>query len=170
LLKLKIAVTNQIFTLSYIQIHNHNLNYNIMKTLKSIVLGLALLVVCGAAKANNTTDDKLSSNYAINTFVDAMTHGKLAGINEVIDKSAEFNMVRGKKVLSFNKNEMLDFFKNNKNVEQDCTTTTSIVESNANVTIVNVAMKYDGFVRNNYVTIANTGNGWKITNVYSTFK
>ncbi len=25
------------------------------------------------------------------------------------------------------------------------------------------------FVRSNYVTIANTGNGWKITNVYSVF-
>ena len=65
---------------------------------------------------------------------------------------------------------MLDYFKSNKDIEQTCTTSTSIVESNANVTIVKVAMKYADFVRNNYVTIANTGNGWKITNVYSVFK
>ena len=65
---------------------------------------------------------------------------------------------------------MLEFFKSNKNIEQICTTSTSIVESNNNVAIVKVSMKYDDFVRNNYVTIANTGNGWKITNVYSVFK
>lgn len=140
-----------------------------MKTLKSIVLGLALLIICGVAKAN-TIDEKTTPNYAINTFVDAMTRGKLAGLDGVLDKSAEFNMLRGKKVLSFSKNDMLAFFKENKNIEQSCTTSTSIVESTPSVTIVKVSMKYDDFVRNNYVTIANTGNGWKITNVYSVFK
>lgn len=140
-----------------------------MKTLKSIMLGLALLLLCGAAKANNI-DDRLTPNYAINTFVDAMTRGKLAGLNEVLDKSVGFSMLRGKTVLSFTRSEMLDYFKSNKDIEQTCTTSTSIVESNANVTIVKVAMKYADFVRNNYVTIANTGNGWKITNVYSVFK
>jgi hypothetical protein len=140
-----------------------------MKTLKSIMLGLALLLLCGAVKANNI-DDRLTPNYAINTFVDAMTRGKLAGINEVLDKSVEFSMLRGKTVISLTRSEMLEFLKSNKNIEQTCTTSTSIVESNANVIIVKVAMKYSDFVRNNYVTIANTGNGWKITNVYSVFK
>ena len=140
-----------------------------MKTLKSIVLGLALLVICGVAKAN-TTDDATSPNYAINTFVDAMTRGKLAGLDGVLDKSAEFNMLRGKTVLSFGKNDMLVFFKENKNIEQSCTTSTSLVRSDDKVAIVKVDMNFDGFVRSNYVTIANTGKGWKITNVYSVFK
>jgi len=140
-----------------------------MKALKSIMLGLALLVVCGIAKAN-TIDEKVTPNYAINTFVDAMTRGKLAGLDAVLDKSAEFNMLRGKKMLSFTKNEMLEFFKSNKNIEQACTTSTSIVESDNKVAIVKVSMKYDNFVRDNYVTIANNGSSWKITNVYSVFK
>jgi len=140
-----------------------------MKALKSIMLGLALLVVCGIAKAN-TIDEKVTPNYAINTFVDAMTRGKLAGLDAVLDKSAEFNMLRGKKMLSYTKNEMLEFFKSNKNIEQACTTSTSIVESDNKVAIVKVSMKYDNFVRDNYVTIANNGSSWKITNVYSVFK
>jgi len=140
-----------------------------MKALKSIMLGLALLVVCGIAKAN-TIDEKVTPNYAINTFVDAMTRGKLAGLDAVLDKSAEFNMLRGKKMLSFTKSEMLEFFQSNKNIEQACTTSTSIVESDNKVAIVKVSMKYDNFVRDNYVTIANKGSSWKITNVYSVFK
>src|SRR6201999_3121646 len=111
---------------------NHNLITIYMKTLKSILLGLALLLVCGLAKANtndNNIDDRSTPTFAINTFVDAMTRGKLAGLSEVLDKTAEFSMVRGKKVLSFNKSEMLNFFKDNRNIEQTCTTSTSVVES-----------------------------------------
>ena len=55
-----------------------------MKTLKSIVLGLALLVICSVAKANTYTDgDNLTKNYAINTYIDAMTHGKIKNFSEV---------------------------------------------------------------------------------------
>jgi len=140
-----------------------------MKTLKSIVLGLALLAVGSAVKAGSTNDDNLTKNHAINTYVDAMTRGKLQGLNDVLDNSVEFNMLRGKTVLSFSKKQMLDYLQTTKNTEQVCTTNTTIIESDANVAVVKVDMKYEGFVRSNYVTIANTGSGWKITNVYSVF-
>jgi hypothetical protein len=152
-----------------------------MKTLRSIMLGLAMLALCGAAKANasdkltqtykaNASDNgKLTQTYAVNTYVDAMTRGRLTGLNDVLDNAASFNMVRGKQVLSFDKKQMLDYLKTNRNTEQMCTTSTSVVESTPNIAIVKVDMKYENFTRSNYVTIANTGNGWKITNVYSTF-
>ena len=140
-----------------------------MKTLKSIILGLALLACCGAVNAKTTDDGRLTKTHAINTFVEAMTMGKLNGLNDVLDKSVALGMVRGNKVLSFDKNQILEYFQNNKNVEQVCTTSTSIVENGAEIAIVKVDMKYENFTRSNYITIANTGSGWKITNVYSVF-
>jgi hypothetical protein len=140
-----------------------------MKTLKTMMLGLAMLALCGAVKANTNDNGKLTKNYAINTYIDAMTRGKLNGLNDVLDQSAAFNMVRGKQVLSFDKKQMLDYFKTNKNIEQQCTTSTSVVESNAGLAIVKVDMKFENFTRSNYITIAHTANGWKITNVYSVF-
>src|SRR5277367_3510380 len=96
------GVTNQIVGASYRYKTKHNkLNFNIMKTLKSILLGLALLAVGTAVKANNTNDGTLTENHAINTYVDAMTRGKLQGLNDVLDQSAQFSMLRGKTVLSF---------------------------------------------------------------------
>jgi hypothetical protein len=65
---------------------------------------------------------------------------------------------------------MFESLKLNKNVEEDCTTSTSIMESNSDIAVVKVDMQFDSFVRSNYVTIANTGKGWKITSVYSVFK
>lgn len=143
-----------------------------MKKLKSIILGLALLAVCGAANATTTAteNDNLTATHAVNTYVDAMTRGRISGLNEVLDSSVKFNMLRGKKMLSFSKKEMMDFFKGDKNVEQACTTSTSVVESNADIKVIKVDMKFDSFTRSNYVTVANTGDGWKITNVYSVFK
>ncbi|NHA08071.1 nuclear transport factor 2 family protein [Mucilaginibacter sp. HC2] len=142
-----------------------------MKTLKSILLGLALLVIASASKATTYTDgENLTKNYAISTYIDAMTHGKLKGLSEVIDQDAKFSMLRGKTVLNFSKDEMLQSLNASKDTEQTCTTTTSVVESNEAIAVIKVDMQYDGFTRSNFVTVSNTGKGWKITNVYSVFK
>jgi hypothetical protein len=141
-----------------------------MKTLKSIVLGLALLVVTNVVKADEPVVAKYSKNHAISTYVSAMTEGKSAGLKEVIDQSAKFSTLRGKQVVSFDKADLLKYAEQNKNVRQSCTTTTTEVESNNDLSVVKVEMKYENFTRTNYVTMANTGEGWKITNVYSVFK
>ena len=143
-----------------------------MKNLKSIILGLALVLACGAVKATPVIDDNenLTATHAVNTYIDAITRGKLNGLNDVLDQTVKFNMLRGKKMLSFDKKQMMDFFKGDKNIEQDCVTSTDVVESNTDIKVVKVDMKYKGFTRSNYVTVANTGDGWKITNVYSVFK
>ena len=140
-----------------------------MKTLKTMMLGLVLVAGFGIAKANTPNDKKLTQNYAINTFIDAMTRGKLDGFNDVLDNTMKFSQLRGKTVLSFSKKEMLTFMETNKNVEQICTTSTSVVEQDSNVEVVKVNMNYGSFTRTNYVTLANTGTGWKIVDVYSFF-
>ena len=142
-----------------------------MKTLRTLMIGIALFAVCTAAKATTHTDEaNMSKNFAINTYIDAMTRGKAEGMNEVLDPTVKFTILRGKNVLSFSKKDMLDYLKTDKDVEQDCTTSTEIEQDDAAQSVVKIDMKYNGFVRSNYVTLANTGNGWKIINVYSVFK
>jgi len=147
------------------------LNRNIMKTLKSTIAIIALLFVGVAAKATiHTEEGNMSKNFAINTYIDAMTRGKATGMNEVLDPTVKFTILRGKNVLSFSKKQILENLKADKDVEQNCTTDTEILQNDAEQSVVKVDMKYDGFVRSNYVTLANTDDGWKIINVYSVFK
>jgi len=135
------------------------------------MLGLVLLTVCGAVKANAIPKpENLTKTYAVNTYVNAMTRGKLDGFNDVLDQSVKFSMLRGKNILCFDKNQMVDFMKKQKNIQQTCTTSTQIVENSNDVVVVRVDMKFENFIRSNYVTVANTGGGWKITNVHSVFK
>ncbi|QXV65438.1 nuclear transport factor 2 family protein [Mucilaginibacter achroorhodeus] len=139
-----------------------------MKTLRNLTAVVALMITCSFAKADEPAVN-LTRVHAINTYLDAMTRGKIEGLNQVVDASAKFSILRGKSIVSFDKKQMTDFLKEQKNVEQTCTTNTEVVESNSHIAVVKVDMKYNGFTRSNYVTIANTGNGWKITNVYSVF-
>jgi hypothetical protein len=147
----------------------NNLTNPIMKTLKSIMLGIALMAIVGAVEGKNVKGTRFTKTHAIDVFVNAMTQGRLSDLNNVVDQNAEFSLLRDKTIINFSRKEMLDFLKTTKNIEQACTTSTSIIANDANVEIVKVNMKFNGFVRSNYVTIANTGSGWKITNVYSVF-
>lgn len=141
-----------------------------MKTLKTIFIALLVTLTFTAAKANNPNiKERLTMRYAINIYVDAFTHGKSAGLFEIIDENAKFLHNRGQQVISFSKNQILQSLENEHNVEQNCTTIIKIVENNSNLVVYKVQMKYQNFSRTNYVTMTDTGNGWKITNVSSVF-
>ncbi|MGI4752091.1 MAG: nuclear transport factor 2 family protein [Janthinobacterium lividum] len=141
-----------------------------MKTLKTILIALFVTLTFNAAKANNPTiKEKLTMYYAINTYVDAFAHGKTSGLASIIDDSAKFSHTRGEKIISFNKTQILENFDSQENTEQNCITTTKVVENNTNFVVYKVQMKYQDFSRINYVTMTDTGNGWKITNVTSVF-
>jgi hypothetical protein len=143
-----------------------------MKTLKTIILGLATVVTFGAANAKNIlpNNEKISVNYAVSTYVNAMAHGQNMGLDAVIDNNCKFTMLRGKSMLSFNKAQLMESFQSNQNVDQQCKTSVSVNETNADITVVKVNMEYAGFTRINYVTLTNTVDGWKISNIYSVFK
>lgn len=142
-----------------------------MKTLKLFVPLLSLLIAFTTASAKNLPDEGIfTKTHAINTYVDAMARGKLDGFDQVIDSSAKFTMLRkDKRLISYNKTEMIAFLNKIKNVEENCTTSTAIIQNTADMIVAKVDMQFEGFTRSNYVSIANTGNGWKIINVYSVF-
>ena len=141
-----------------------------MKSLKMAVLSIALLAVFGVANVAKASGVPLTENDVINTYVNAMTQGKVTGINAAFDEHATFSMLQGKKVVNISKSDMLAFFNETKGVQQNCTTSTSVIENNANNSIVRVDMQYGNHIRSNYVTMVNTEDGWKITDVYTIFK
>jgi len=143
-----------------------------MKNLKSITAAICLVAIGIAAKANKTTKEERAASpvYAIHTYADAMSHGKIDGLAQVIDRSAKFSMKRGSNLLSSGKDDMLTYAKENKNIQQNCVTNSSLINVNADMAMAKITMHYPGFTRTNYVTLTHTGNGWKITDVYSVIK
>jgi hypothetical protein len=136
-----------------------------MKTLKSIVLGLALLVVGTIANAANKPAAVLTKNDVLNIYVNAVVHGKLDGLDAVLDDNVKFVMQRGDNETVLNKKNILESFKASENMEQGCTYTTTVVKDTKDGMIVKLEMKYDGYVRTNLITISSRRADFKITKV-----
>ena len=143
-----------------------------MKTLKVILLACIVALSFNSVKASklNTNDDKLSVNYAVNVYVDALCHGKLQALPSILADELKWTMKRGDESLVYGKAQFLENLKSTENVNQECTVTTSISETDPATDVVKIEMHYNGFTRINYVTLTDTGRGWKVTNVFSSFK
>jgi hypothetical protein len=141
-----------------------------MKTLRAMAMGLALLLVCGASQAALISHSNSTKDEVIDTYLNAVMHGKLNGISEAIDDDAQFDMKRGSSVSTLSKPQILDALKSGENVEQDCQCTKTVLQSDDEKSVVKVDMKYNDFTRTDVITAQRAGNGWKITKVETSYK
>ena len=132
-----------------------------MKTLKSILLGLTLIIASTAARA----DGKPTKTDVLNIFMNASAHGKLEKFESVVANDVEYNIQRGERTLKADRKQMLEFYKANQGVEQNCKCNVTTIEDNDRYIVVKMEMKYDTYTRVNMVTIKDTTSGWKVTKV-----
>ena len=140
-----------------------------MKTLKTITAALLIAFSFSAFAADGSAKEKLEMNYALKTYIDAVTLGKVAALPEVLDKEVKFTSTRGENIVHHNKAEMLSALKVSENVQQNCTTEYNVVEATPTFSVVKVTMKYEGFSKVSFINLANTTKGWKITSVSTSF-
>ncbi|SKB31608.1 nuclear transport factor 2 family protein [Daejeonella lutea] len=140
-----------------------------MKTLKTITAALLIAFSFSSFAADGTAKEKLEMNYALKTYISAVAEGKIAALPEVLDNGVKFSSSRGEKIVSHNKAEMLNALKASENVKQNCSTSYTIVEGTPTFSVVKVTMKYDTFSKVSYLNLSNTGKGWKITSVSTSF-
>jgi hypothetical protein len=141
-----------------------------MKTLKVIAAALLIAFSDYAAKADNAEPEKMSAKYATTTYVDAVVYGKIKNFADMVDANATFTMKRGNKILSHSKKQMVDQLKAVEGVRQNCKVSTTIVENLPDQIVLKVNMDYEHFDKIDLVTLSLTKDGWKITNVASTFQ
>lgn len=140
-----------------------------MKTLKTIAAALLIAFSFSSFASDGTAKEKLEMNYALKIYIQAVTDGKIAALPEVLDKNVKFTTSRGENVLSFGRTEVLNSLKSSENVKQNCVTEYSVIESTPSASVVKVIMKYDGFSKVTYLSLANTTKGWKITSAATSF-
>jgi hypothetical protein len=141
-----------------------------MKTLKAMMMGLALLVFCGVANAGVKVSHNPTKDEVVDTYVNAVTKGDLSGIDNAIDEDAQFNTMRGDHVNTLNKGQLLDYLKDNANTKQDCKCTSSVMLDTDDKYVKKVVMQYGDITRTDLVTAERAGEGWKITKVETSFK
>ena len=140
-----------------------------MKTLKILTAALLLTFSSSAFAADEVKNEKLQMNYTIQTYIDAIAHGKIKDLSEILDKDVKLTVTTGEKVINYTKADILKSVLFIKNIEQNCSTTYQVIETNSPQAIIKVLMKYDRFTKITLVNMANTKNGWKITNITDSY-
>lgn len=141
-----------------------------MKTLKAMMMGLALLLVCGISQAAPISHGNSTKDQVIDTYLNAVVHGKLDGVSDVIDDDAQFAIKRGERINTLTKAQIMDGLKANANVEQDCQCTKSVMQDDDLKKVLKVDMKYADYTRTDIITAEPVGAGWKVTKVETSFK
>ncbi len=149
-----------------------------MKTLTTTILAFFIVLSFGAAKADGTNNGannananaQLTVDYAVNTYVDAITLGHTRELNNIFDSNLKYTVERGNKTMVFNKDEAFASFNEDSDMPQDCLVTSTVSTSTPDVTIVKIEQQYPNCTRTNFITMVNSAQGWKVKNIYSTFE
>jgi len=140
-----------------------------MRTLKSILAGIALLFICVAANAiTKPTTGKLTRDEVLKIYIDATTNGNAGKLDNVLADDLQFYLQRGDYVNTLDKTELIDYVKNNTTPDPSVKTTTTIMREDDNSSVIKVVFKYDGYSRTDEVTLNKTF-GWVITTVACVF-
>ena len=140
-----------------------------MKTLKSMLAGIALLFICAAANAiTKPATGKLTRDEVVKIYIDATTSGNVSNLNNVLADDLQFNIQRGENVITLDKNQLIDYLKNNTTADPSVKTTTTVMQEDDNSSVIKVEFKYDGYSRTDEVTLNKTF-GWVITQVVCVF-
>lgn len=135
------------------------------------MLALGILLTAGAAYSTTASAHAPTKDDVITTYLNAVIHGKIAGLEDAIDDEAEFNLIRGSNVVHrLNKGEILSSLRSSANVDNDCQCTKTVVQDSDESSTLKVEMKYADFTRVDVITAQHAGHGWKITKVDTSFK
>jgi len=138
-----------------------------MKTLKSMVAGIALLLACITANATvKSRINQPTEKDVVNMYINAITNAKADDLDKILDNDLQFNMHRGDNVNTLNKNQLVDYVKNNTIADNSVSTTTTVLADDDAISKVKIEFKYNGFTRTDIVTL-NKALGWKIAVVNS---
>lgn len=140
-----------------------------MKTLQTLTAAFLIVFSMSAFAAGEPNSKRFNMNYAVQTYIDAMTKGDVKELPALLDANVKFSCTRANTVTTHSKSQIVKSLKNIQDIKQNCETSYKVLEYNKAQALVKVSMKYQDFIKVNYVTMENSADGWKITNVTSTF-
>jgi len=142
-----------------------------MKSLiKILFAAIVFVTVSTFAKAEIDGANKKAAANTLHQYIATTTQGKVEDINELFSDQFRHNINGNGKVITHTKEQVVQFLKGRKNVQEDCTASYRVIEQNETCAIARVEMKYLKFTRVNYVTLSREGGEWKISQVVTTFR
>lgn len=137
-----------------------------MKTLKKSILTLSFLfATCILVKAELPKKAGENANDVIIKYIENTTTGQNHSFKELLGDDFKQYIDTEKKPLNYDKKLFMTYLKLYENVVLNCITDYSLIEETEDFVIAKVEMKFPTFTKTNYLTLSDTQDGWKITNI-----
>lgn len=137
---------------------------------------LKILVFCAVLSTALTTTAFVDPSPApavknvISEFSDSHLNTDANKLSKILSPEATFNFTRGNEVYSHSHSSIIRFMKQNKGIQQNCSTSYEIIASSNSLVMAKVNFIYELFVIENYLTIElDPGQNWKITRINKFF-
>jgi ethanolamine ammonia-lyase small subunit len=105
-----------------------------MKTLKSTLASITLLFICVTGNAiSKPTTGKLTRDDVVKTYIDAAISGNVSKLNNVLADDLEFYIQRGDYVNTLDKNQLIDYLKNDATSDPSVKITTTVIQGDDNL-------------------------------------
>lgn len=140
-----------------------------MKTLKLMLVGIALLFTSVAANAIvKHVNSEPSQSDVVNMYINAVKTGTTTDLVKRLEDDMQFNIKRGENVNTLNKTQLLNYLQNNTVANAVISTNTTVLSDDGNFAHVKVEFKYDGYTRVDEIKLSKS-SGWRIASIDSTF-
>jgi len=138
------------------------------KTLTSAIAAALVFVSLNSfASSPSSTTIEETTKSMVETFVTSLVNCTVSYDKKMFANNFEYiNTANNNKL---NKKQFLKLLEQNKGLEFDAKTSYEILEETNDICIAKSVCQFSDFSRVDYITLAKTGEGWKITKVMTTY-
>jgi len=106
----------------------------------------------------------------IKEYMESQITSNYKKLNNALDANCTLDMSLGDSLIKQNKDELIEFMKNNVITQQDCSSSYQLLAKTDAVVVAVIDFKHKSAIQENFVTIEkNKNHDWKITNIYRIF-
>src|SRR5580698_6803474 len=114
----------------------------VMRPLKSMLAGVALVFICVTANAiTKPAIGKLTRDEVVKIYLDANTGGDVSKLDNELADDLQFNIQRGENVITMDKNQLINYLYKNTVSNLSVKTTTTVMQEDDNSSIIKVEFK-----------------------------
>ncbi len=105
----------------------------------------------------------------IDHYIDAANNGKTEFLNDLFTQNFKYSTPNNGKNELIGRKDLINYWKSTKGIKLDAKTDYAFVEKNDDCSIVRIRTSFENFTRFDYITLCNSKDGWKISNVTVTY-
>lgn len=140
--------------------------YKLIAIITAAIFSLLFGSNAWAKETANPLKDVNTKQIAL-TYVEAITSGNIEFNKHLFTPDFEYQNSTNSEV--FNRSEYLNFLKVNKGIKYNCETSYEILDQAGKTSVAKAILKFENFTRVDYITMAQSTDGWKISKVVTTY-